>query len=576
LIAAGDLLWGLDVDSGRVRWFVGQPTPDSITHGRAALAGGLVYWPRREEIQLVETGSGLIQREIDLKDQHGIPGGGNITLADGCLILAQANRLSVFSEFGSLRKQREDQLSLRPDDPVAHLAVARIAEAQHDWSAALSAYEHFRLHGEREPHQLGQSAAELAMERRARILEQQGNVVAALAEWEDLQHAACGSDHGELISPQTNFPTQQRARQELERLRATQVGADGISRSLSVELRTDAIPVEETIIPRSQKGPATDEVAAPPIVRDWERRIRTGKSVLFVEGAADDRDGPCVLINGSDVVCCNWADGSERWRIPVAEPVQWAGHSGGLIVLGTSASISGIDARKGAIVWHRRFPAVQAQSRANETVSFQRSGSMIHCRSKALGFVPLAGVNGTLQWVSQSPDAVTQFVHSSSEHSRSALAGNASTPIRLVEDGILARIDHLSGKRVWSRRVGPALSSSPPPAVCTDDHHAYVVTAGIVRAFLLNNGELAWELYVGPPQDEWRIQRTGPWLTLVPMTISPQRRIILCDPVQGRCVARIRCEGNRGGAQFRAVRDRVLVATDSHLTGYRRIDGAAE
>src|SRR5262249_49196383 len=117
LVVAGDLLWGLDADSGEVAWQVGRMDPEAATRGRAMIGGDTVYWPRREEIVMVEAATGQVRREVPLTRQHALPsGGGNITLAGGFLLLAQADRLVAFSEYGGLRKQRQNQLTLRPRD----------------------------------------------------------------------------------------------------------------------------------------------------------------------------------------------------------------------------------------------------------------------------------------------------------------------------------------------------------------------------------------------------------------------------------------------------------------------------
>ncbi len=114
LIAAGEMLWALDVDTGRVVWRIGRSDPEAATWGRGLLAGDMVYWPRREEILLVDLASGEIRRRIDLARHYGLIGGGNLTIADGMLLLAQSDRLLGFSPFGVLKKPARDDLSQKP------------------------------------------------------------------------------------------------------------------------------------------------------------------------------------------------------------------------------------------------------------------------------------------------------------------------------------------------------------------------------------------------------------------------------------------------------------------------------
>jgi outer membrane protein assembly factor BamB len=113
LIAAGDMLWALDVETGQVLWRDGRADPEAATWGRGLLAGDLVYWPRREEIRLVDIATGEVRRQINLAEQHGLVGGGNLIIAGGRLLVAQSNRLVAFSEFGVLKKPSRDELALR-------------------------------------------------------------------------------------------------------------------------------------------------------------------------------------------------------------------------------------------------------------------------------------------------------------------------------------------------------------------------------------------------------------------------------------------------------------------------------
>lgn len=114
LVAAGDLLWALDVETGRVLWRDGRADPEAATWGRGLIAGELVYWPRREEIRLVDIATGEVRRQIDLAEHYGLTGGGNLTIAGGMLLLAQSDRLVAFSQFGVLKKPPRNDLALRP------------------------------------------------------------------------------------------------------------------------------------------------------------------------------------------------------------------------------------------------------------------------------------------------------------------------------------------------------------------------------------------------------------------------------------------------------------------------------
>jgi outer membrane protein assembly factor BamB len=113
LIAAGDMLWAIDAETGKVLWQDGRFDPEASTWGRGILAGGFVYWPRREEIRILQIETGEAVRQIHLTEQYGLTGGGNLTIAADRLLLAQSDRLVVFSQFGGLKKPRRDELVIR-------------------------------------------------------------------------------------------------------------------------------------------------------------------------------------------------------------------------------------------------------------------------------------------------------------------------------------------------------------------------------------------------------------------------------------------------------------------------------
>jgi outer membrane protein assembly factor BamB len=111
LIAAGDFLWALDVETGRVVWRDGRADPEAATAGRGLLVGDCIYWPRREEIRIVKIATGKAVRQIDLAKQYGLYGGGNLTIAGEVLLLAQSDRLVAFGEFGVLKQPSRDTLA---------------------------------------------------------------------------------------------------------------------------------------------------------------------------------------------------------------------------------------------------------------------------------------------------------------------------------------------------------------------------------------------------------------------------------------------------------------------------------
>jgi hypothetical protein len=66
------------------------------------LAGESVYWPKRDEIFVVDCNNGQITRRVPLNEVHGV-GGGNLLIANGMLLVAQPNRLVAFSPYSRLK-----------------------------------------------------------------------------------------------------------------------------------------------------------------------------------------------------------------------------------------------------------------------------------------------------------------------------------------------------------------------------------------------------------------------------------------------------------------------------------------
>lgn len=109
LIVSGQSLFALNAETGTLDWRVGatdsrgNADPEAAASGRGVIAGGLVYWPRREDLLIVDVESGRRRRVVNLLEQHGVQGG-NLTATDNFLLIAQPDRLSVFSEFGGIPK----------------------------------------------------------------------------------------------------------------------------------------------------------------------------------------------------------------------------------------------------------------------------------------------------------------------------------------------------------------------------------------------------------------------------------------------------------------------------------------
>ncbi len=110
LILAGDRLWCLDLFTGDVLWHIGSGDPATFGYGRPIVAGEYVYWPKPEEILQVEFQTGALFRRIPLRQLYG-ERGGNLTIADGLLVVAQPDRIAVFGPHAGTTAPARRELS---------------------------------------------------------------------------------------------------------------------------------------------------------------------------------------------------------------------------------------------------------------------------------------------------------------------------------------------------------------------------------------------------------------------------------------------------------------------------------
>ncbi len=140
VIVAGDQLWGLVPETGAVAWSRGRDGPEAKTHGRGTLAGDFVYWPRFDEILVVEAATGRVRREISLTGQHQLPGGGNLVIADGFLVCAQSDRMVAFWEYANRKIRLEQDMAAQPNQSLPGLRLALHEEAEGATSTAIDLY----------------------------------------------------------------------------------------------------------------------------------------------------------------------------------------------------------------------------------------------------------------------------------------------------------------------------------------------------------------------------------------------------------------------------------------------------
>ncbi len=145
LVATGDRVLLFDVGDGKLvsTW------PDSGKalegYGRGLLAGNRIYWPTRNEIQVLDQRTGLrADPPIKLMEAYRTSGG-NLVAADGYLIVAQSDALVVFCQNSRLIERYRDEIARAPDQAGTYYRLARAAEAVGRDKLALESYEQAAL-----------------------------------------------------------------------------------------------------------------------------------------------------------------------------------------------------------------------------------------------------------------------------------------------------------------------------------------------------------------------------------------------------------------------------------------------
>src|SRR5262249_29862167 len=110
-------------------------------YGRGLLAGGRIYWPTRNEIQVLDQRTGVLSEPpIRLMEIYRTSGG-NLVAADGYLIVAQSDALVVCCQNSRLIERYRDEIARAPERAETYYRLARAAEAVGRQELALESYE---------------------------------------------------------------------------------------------------------------------------------------------------------------------------------------------------------------------------------------------------------------------------------------------------------------------------------------------------------------------------------------------------------------------------------------------------
>lgn len=142
VIATGNSIWAFDLSDGAVAWRQLSRDPEHFGYGRGLLAGDVVYWPKRQSIEVLNQRTGNRVREpIDLRTR-GLTSAsaGNLAAADGLLLIAQPRRLVALGESARVIPKWKDVISRNPSAPAPRFRLGFIYDSAGNFEAALDQY----------------------------------------------------------------------------------------------------------------------------------------------------------------------------------------------------------------------------------------------------------------------------------------------------------------------------------------------------------------------------------------------------------------------------------------------------
>ncbi len=119
LIVSGNTLWSIDIHTGNMVFGSrpngpgNRPPLAEQGYGRGVLADKVILWPTREAIKIVDAATGTAIGHKPLQTPGGAEVGGNLTVSQGMLLVAQPERLVAYCEYSLLKQRLERELSDR-------------------------------------------------------------------------------------------------------------------------------------------------------------------------------------------------------------------------------------------------------------------------------------------------------------------------------------------------------------------------------------------------------------------------------------------------------------------------------
>ena len=402
VFATGAELWGIATISGKVVWKVGDPDPESYGFGRGLLVEDAIYWPTHEEVFIIDQETGAIRSRLPLFAVHG-QYGGNLILADDHLLIAQPDRLAVFSNQGpppDRTKIPKRQLTGRPSPAARAWQLARQAVEDQQWGAAADQYrtvgELSQAGDEWMARPLSQVAAEREIDARLRqawqltrddptqaagtVLtvistalrpaESRGGPASLPARDGILELRFPNATPPEMVNwltSQSRGPLQ--ALGDAANSRSTEGSGPGIEQVIEnqdvdrrVSTRHHWSALDDGVVQPVVHKPVVESASSSeawPLRRHWVRTCGVNCQIVYPVGTPPSDQAACVFVNQSPVTCFNLHDGTPRFRVNLSHRLQWAGFAGDRLILATEHELRAVSVSTGTTVWRQRVPLTE-------------------------------------------------------------------------------------------------------------------------------------------------------------------------------------------------------------------------
>lgn len=377
LLASGDRLWWIDAATGKVRdRFPAAGKPRGF--GRGVLAGGYVYWPALDDIQKVyvfDQAAARTRRVIHITTPWDWSRtAGNLVVGDGFLLVATAQSLACYSEYGRLLPRYQEDVARKADDPAAQFRLATCLAALERGGEAAEAFSTAATLATDDHRIDGRPLAQIAREHAFNLQMEHSESLAAAgrldeaAQWlKDASLAAPTPRHRAraIFAAAEKLVTSQRAGEAVSLLESLMDDAALADELIEVaedrqvrcrvwaERRLDELTGAVGIgdAEEAHDDAADNGLDEPVPLMQHEPLDQTGR-VAWADPAGG-RGAACVAVAGRMVYGVSPGEEASKWMLELDQPVLWSQRTDASLVLGSAAEFCALDTIDGTVLWRR-------------------------------------------------------------------------------------------------------------------------------------------------------------------------------------------------------------------------------